>query len=92
MIAINAIYHRAYLTRLYRKAETVGCDLTESDPSTYSQRFTDFTEDNRGSEAPLALIDLTALYNQRLVALGLPYIKRNTTRLREGIQRVIPDI
>lgn len=30
MVAINAVYHCACLTRLYRKAETVGCDSTES--------------------------------------------------------------
>ena len=30
MVAIDAVYHRACLTRFYRKAETVGCDMTES--------------------------------------------------------------
>ena len=30
MVAINAVYHCACLTRLYRKAETVGCDSTDS--------------------------------------------------------------
>ena len=30
MVAINAVFHCACLTRLYRKAETVGCDSTDS--------------------------------------------------------------
>ena len=30
MVVIDAVYHRACLTRFYRKAETVGCDMTES--------------------------------------------------------------
>ena len=30
MFAIDAIYHCAYLTGFYRKAESAGCDLTES--------------------------------------------------------------
>ena len=30
MVAIDAVYHRACLTRFYRQAETVGCDMTES--------------------------------------------------------------
>ena len=30
LISINAVYHRACLTRLYRRVEAVGCDTTES--------------------------------------------------------------
>ena len=30
MVAIDAVCHRACLTRFYRRAETVGCDMTES--------------------------------------------------------------
>ena len=30
MVAIDAIYHCAYLIGFYRKAESVGCDMTES--------------------------------------------------------------
>ena len=30
MIAMEAVYHRACLTRLYRKAETARCETTEN--------------------------------------------------------------
>ncbi len=97
MIAINAVYHRACLTRLYRKVETVGCDMTES-PRTQVMRshvlseLLDFIEEYRGSGKSLAMAHLTTLYDKRLDALGFPDIKCNTTRLREDIERMIPDI
>ena len=36
--------------------------------------------------------DLTALYDKRIAELGFPDMKSNTTRLREDIERRIPDI
>ena len=29
MLSLDAVYHRACLTKIYRKVETVGCDDTE---------------------------------------------------------------
>ncbi len=97
LIAINAVYHRACLTRLYRKVETVGCDITDSHNTQVMRahvlnELLDFIEDNRGSGESLAMAHLTTLYDKRIAALGFPYIKCNTTRLREDIERMIPDI
>ena len=88
--AVNAIYHCACLTRLYRIVEAFGCDITESH---YTQvmrshvlnELLDFIEDNRGSGDSLAMPHLTTLYDKRIAALSFPYIKCNTTRLREDI-------
>ena len=97
LIAINAVYHRACLTRLYRKVETVGCDNTESHNTQVMRahvlnELLDFIEDNHGSGESLAMTHLTTLYDKRIAALGFPCIKYNTTRLREDIERMIPDI
>ena len=97
MVAINAVYHRACLTRLYRKAETVGCDSTESNATQVIRahvlnELLEYIEDYRCSGESLAMSDLTALYDERIADLGFPNIKCNTTRLREDIERLIPDI
>lgn len=97
MVAIDAVYHRACLTRLYRKAETVGCDTNENNETQVIRAYVlnellDFIENYRGSGETLAMADLTALYDKRTVGLGFPSIKCNTTRLREDIERLIPDI
>jgi len=52
----------------------------------------DYIEYQRGSRASLAMTDLTALYENRISALGHPTIKCNTTRIREEIERLVPDI
>ena len=97
MISINAVYHRMCLTRLYRKVETVGCDITESHNTQVMRAhvlndLVDYIEDKRGSGESLPMAHLTTLYNKRIAALGFPDIKCNTTRLREDIERMIPDI
>ena len=97
MDAIDAVYHRACLTRFYRKAETVGCDMTESYKTQVIRAHVlnallDYIEDKRGSGTTLAMADLTSLYDKRLAALGFSHVKCNTTRLREDIERLIPDI
>ena len=97
MVAIDAVYHRAYLTRLYRKVATVGCDMTESHASQVIWAYvldelTDFIEQSCDSGEPVAMADLTALYDKRIAALGFPHIKINATRLRQDIERLIPDI
>ena len=45
-----------------------------------------FIEDKRGSRSPIAMADLTSLYDKRLAALGFPHIKCNATRLGEDIE------
>ena len=45
-----------------------------------------FIEDKRGSRSPIAMANLTSLYDKCLAALGFPHIKCNTTRLREDIE------
>ena len=97
MVAINAVYHRPCLTRLYRKAETVGCDSTESNATQVIRahvlnELLEYIEDYRCSGESLAMSDLTALYDERIADLGFPNIKCNTTRLRKDIERLIPDI
>ena len=97
MVAIDAVYHRACLTRFYRKAETVGCDMTESYKTQVIRahvlnELLDYIEDKRGSGTTLAMTYLTSLYDKRLAALGFSYVTRNTTRLRVDIERMIPDI
>ena len=55
----------------------------------------DYIDNNRGSGTPMEMADLTmltALYDKRLVALGFPDIKCNTTCLREDIECLVPDI
>lgn len=97
MIAVDAVYHCACLTRLYRKAEMVGCDMAESHKTRVMRahvlnELIDFIEDHRSSGKTLAMADLTSLYDDRLVVLGFPEVKCNTTRLRQEIERIIPDI
>ena len=100
MVAINAVYHRACLTRLYRKVEKVRCDTKESYTTQLIQvqvvnELLDYIDNNRGSGTPMEMADLTmltALYDKRLVALGFPDIKCNTTHLREDIEHMVPDI
>ena len=97
MVAIDAVYHRACLTKLYRKTETVGCDMNESNEvqvirAHVLNELVDYVEGYRGSGESLAMADLTALYDQRIAGLGFSSIKCNTTRLREDIERLIPDI
>lgn len=66
VITINAVYHHACLTRLYRKAEKAGCDTTDSH-KTQAMRahvlneIQDFTEDNCGLEKSLELADMTTV-------------------------------
>ena len=97
MVAIDAVYHRACLARFYKKAETVGCDMTESYKTQVigahvHNELLDYVEDKRGSGTTLAMTDLTSLYDKCLAALGFFHVKCNTTRLREDIERLIPDI
>ena len=97
MVAIGAVYHRACLTRFYRKAETVGCDMTESYKTQVIRahvlnELLDYIEDKRGSGTTLAMANLTSLYDKRLAAFGFSHVKCSTTRLRDDIERLIPDI
>ena len=97
MVAINAAYHRACLTKFYRNAETVGCDMTESNATQIIRahalnELVDFIEDYRGSRESLAMGDLTALYDERIVGLVFLHIKCNTTCLREDIEHLSSDI
>ena len=69
MIAMDAVYHRACLTKLYRKAETVGCDISESNETQAIRahplnELLYYIEDYRGSGETLAMADLTALYDK----------------------------
>ena len=65
LIAINPVYHRACLTRLYCRVERVGCDLTENHKTQVLRvqvlhELLDYIEDQRGSQASLAMVDLAA--------------------------------
>ena len=60
MVAIDAVYHRVCLTQFYRKAETVACDMTESNKtqvirSHVLNELLDYIEDKRGSGTTLAV-------------------------------------
>ena len=97
MVSMDAVYHRACLTRLYRKVETIGCDISESNETQVIRAYVlnellEFIEDHRGTGDSLAMADLTVLYDKRTADLGFPHIKCNTTRLREDVERLIPDI
>ena len=97
MIALDAVYHRACSTRLYRKTETVGCDDTESNETQVIRahvlnELIDHIEGYRDSGESLLMADMTTLYNKRIAALGFSTIRCNTTRLREDIERLLPDI
>ena len=52
----------------------------------------DYIEDKHDSGTTLAMAKLTSLYDKRLVALGFSHVKCNRTRLKENIERMIPDI
>ena len=97
MIAIDAVYHRACLTQLYRRADSICFDTTENNSAQVIRahvlnEILDFINDKRDSRASIAMVDLTSLYDNRLAAHGFPHIKCNTTRLREEIESMIPDI
>lgn len=97
MVAINAVYHRACLTTLYSQATTVGCDKTENHANHVitahvMNDLLDFIEENQGTRESMATTDLTALYDKRIAALTVYHLKCNTTRHREDVARLIPDI
>ena len=90
MVAIDAVYHRSCLTRFYRKAESFGCDMTESYKTQMIRahilnELLDYIEDKLGSGKTLAIAHLTSLYNKHLAILGFSHVKSNKTRLREDI-------
>ena len=65
------------LTQFYRKAETVGCDMTESYKTQVIQahvfnQLLDYIEDKRGSGTTLAMANLTCLYDKCLLLLDFP--------------------
>lgn len=77
MVAVNAVYHRACLTRLYRKAETVGCDSTGSNGTQIISahvlnELLEYIKDYHCSGVSLAMSDLTAIYDERIADLGFP--------------------
>ena len=85
MVTIDAVYHRACLTRFYRKPETVGCDMTERYKTQVMRahvlnELLDYIEDKRGSETTLAMADLISLCEKRLAraALVFSHAKCNT--------------
>ena len=52
----------------------------------------DYIEDYHGSGESRAMGNMVALYDECIAGLGFPYIKCNTTCLREDIGCLIPDI
>ena len=75
MVAIDAVYHRACLTGFYMKAESVGCDITESYNTQWIRAHVlnerlDYIEDKRGPGTTVAMADLTSFYDMRPAALG----------------------
>lgn len=68
MIAIDAVYHRACLTRLYRK-EAVWYDITESNETQVIRAYVlnellDFIECYHGSRESLTMAYMTVLYDK----------------------------
>ncbi|KAG7165094.1 hypothetical protein Hamer_G004870 [Homarus americanus] len=97
MIAIDADYHRACLSRAYRKADAVECDSSESYAAKVikAQAFNellDYIEDHCGSGTVLSMTKLTAPYDKHLVSLRCPHSHGHTTRLRQDIVSMFPDI
>ena len=85
------------MPKVYILMETVRYDMTESHKTQVMQahvlsELLDYIKDHCGSGTSLAMADLTALCDKYLAVLGFPYIKCNTTRLREYIEYMIPDI
>ena len=90
MVAIDAVYHRACLTRFYKKVESFGCDMTESYKTQVIREHVlnellDYIEDKLDSGKTLAIAHLTSLYNKHLAVLGFSHLKSNKTRLRGNI-------
>ena len=72
MVAIDVVYHHACLTRFYREAGSVGCDMTENYKTQVIRahvlnELLDYIEDKRGSGTTLAMADLTSLYDKHLI-------------------------
>lgn len=75
MIAIDAVYHCSCLTQLYRRAETVGCDVSDTSEvqvikAHVFNELLDFIEENRGCGETLTMSNLTALYDRRIASLA----------------------
>ena len=97
LIAINAVYHLSCLVQLYRRVETVGCDMSESRKTQVIRahvfhELVDYVLDHRGTGVMMKMADLTTLYDKRLTSLGFSDITANTTRLRKDLEREIPDL
>ena len=78
MIALDAVYHRACLTKLYRKSETVGCYDTESNGTQVIRAYVlnelfDTIEEYRDSGKSLPMADMITLYNKQVAALVFFY-------------------
>ena len=77
MIAIDTVYHHTCLTKLYRHAETVGCDEKDTNEiqvikAHLFNELIDFGE-------TLAMTDLMSPYDKHIACLGYPFINRNKT-------------
>ena len=96
MVAIDAVYHLHCLTRLFRQRDAIERDNSETcDIQLLKARaFADlvnFIEDQRGTGVALSMASLNDMYEKRLSSLGYSS-SSHTTRLRENIVRIIPDI
>ena len=97
MIALDAVYHLACLSSLYRKADAVDHGSSESHSvkiikAQTFEELIDYIEDHRGSGTVLSMAKLTALYDKCLASLGYPHRCGHTTRLCQYIVSMVPDI
>ena len=70
ILSLDAVYHRAYLTKLCRKAETVGCgDIERSETQVIRAHVLSeliyHIKEYRGSGESLHMADITTLYDER---------------------------
>ena len=97
MVAIDAVYHHAFVTKLSRRAETIGCHMTETNETRVIRahvlnELLDFIEDYDGSGESLLMAKLTTLYDKQTAAWVFSDIKCHTTHLCKDIERLIADI
>ena len=102
MVAIEAKYHAKCLASLYnrvRKLQTGSPDENSNDTSTHGIAFAalvsyleEFREDREGVPV-FKLVDLAKLYSAKLQELGIAASSKiNTTRLKERLLGVFPDL
>ena len=97
LIAKNAVYHLACLSKFYRRAEALDREVSENNTLMIikAQCFNEllgYVEDQCGTRTVLSMAKLTSLYDKRLASLGYPESHCHTTQCRQDIVSIFPDI